>query len=170
VTFSYQISLSDYQEAQKLIRRLSAPWLRWLFWLITLVYGLTLLATLLIFVSARPKFHEAFLAIRPFLVYLTVLTLLPLLVRLQVNRTYRKNPMLHRRISVNMDEEHYDAEDGEGAQSTSPWTYFYRFAEGKRVFVIGNRSKVYLIISKSNMTEVETSQAREILSKAVRRN
>jgi hypothetical protein len=170
VTFSYQITLGDYQEAQKLIRRLSAPWLRWLWWLALLVYGLTLLATLLIFVSDRPKFHDVLVAIRPIFVCLTIFTLLPLLMRVQASISYRNNPMLRRKISVSMDEEHYEADDGEGAKSISPWANFHQFAEGKHVFVIGNRSKIYLIVSKSKLTDVETSQVREILSKAVRRN
>jgi energy-coupling factor transporter transmembrane protein EcfT len=170
VTFSYQISLSDYQEAQKLIRRLAAPWSRWLRGLALFVYGLMLLATLLIFVLARPKFHDAFLAIRPMLVFLTILILLPLLTRFQASRAYRKNPMIRRRISVSMDEEHYQAEDGEGTKSISPWSNFDRFAEGKRVFVIGSRSKIYSIISKSQMTDIDTAQVREVLSKAVPRN
>jgi uncharacterized integral membrane protein len=169
VKFSYRISLEDYQEAQRLIRKLFAPWLRWIWWAAVALWVLISLFMLYANTQGPEKLHAAWRNQLPLVVILAIYFLSQLLIRFQVKRSYKRNSALHREISVDIDEQRFEADDGAGAKSISPWDHYDRFLEGKRVFVFSGPSKICLIVSKSNMTTEQATYVRHVLTASVHR-
>lgn len=166
----YRISPADYQEAQRLIRRLSLPiphLLAFIKWMAALLFAA--LVILLLFAKFRNTraFNELWTNVRPFLVLLLVVMVTPILLRITAARTYKRNAILHRNISVELNEAGYEAEDGLGARTALTWDYFDRFLEGKRVFVLRSLSKVFTIVSKSSMSAEDLTEFRALLMRRI---
>lgn len=92
---------------------------------------------------------------------------LPAVLRVQATRAYRRDPALRREISVDLNEDHYDADDGAGARTSMTWDYYDQFVEGKRVFVLFRPSRICTIISKSSMNAEEVAEFRSLLTRCV---
>lgn len=168
--FRYSISAEDYQEAQKLIRgRLSIPLLQ-----ASLKWGSRVIFVVVAFflvyaeLTNMPGVSNLRSNVAPFLILSAIyIAGFPILFRILAARAYRRDPALHREISVDANEVCYEAEDGAGAKTSMTWNYYNRFVEGKRVFVLFRPSRICTIISKSGMNAEDVSELRALLTRCI---
>ena len=166
----YRISPADFQEAQKLMRsRLLFPFWHTLFkW--GARAGFVAVASFLIYagLTKMPGVFNLGSNTTFFLILLALyIFVLPVVLRVQAARAYRRDPALHREISVDLNEDRYEADDGAGARTSMTWDYYDRFVEGKRVFVLRRPSRIFTIISKSGMRAGDLTEFRELLTRCV---
>lgn len=117
-----------------------------------------------------PRLDNLWLNLRPLLILLVVFLLMPAFYPIFAARAYKNNPTLHREISVDFNEERYEADDGVGAKTSMTWDYYDRFLEGKRVFVIRSLSKTFAIVSKTGMSDEEVIYIRGLLARCICRH
>lgn len=170
--FRYRITLEDYFEAQRLIRRIRGlHGLVWLLRLILILIGAASLFSLGYSYFRGPgELSATWQSVRP-AVYLFCVALLFgwVVYPRQVKRSYRKNPMLQREISVNFDENRVRSDDGVGGASEFPWSHYDQFSEGSRVFVIRTTGNLFSIVSKGQMSTEEREALRSVLAKNLKK-
>jgi len=163
----YRISLEDWREAQKLMRKSIS--------------------------SRRSKFADTagiiLLLMGIFIVGLCIaevgntwikvgivaaLLILPRFGRIYCSRVidqrYNENPWIQRDLVADLHDDRFEVDDGAGAKRSETWDHYDRFREGKNVFIIGGPSMIFTIISKAQMSENEQSFIRELLPRVISQN
>jgi hypothetical protein len=164
----YRMSKEDYLEAQKLMRKLASPFFRYMNWVLRAILVASVFLLLFTALNGKSQFESVFLNLRPLLVILVFYFLLfPILLPFLASRAYRKNIFLQREITAKISEEGYEADDGAGANNSATWDHYDRFLEGKRVFIFGNPSRIFTIVSKAAMTQEEQQYFRTVLHERI---
>jgi hypothetical protein len=88
---------------------------------------------------------------------------------LRDRRTFKNDPLMHGEITVNLTSELISTHNTAGATSQFAWSAFERWLERKDMVLLVMRSRGYIILGVSSLTDVQRAELRGILSIALPR-
>jgi len=137
-------------------------------WIAPLVLAASIALLLYAKLTNDPAFDNLWSNLRPLVILLAIWVIgTPVSRRAFAARAYKRTPTLHREISADLNENRFEAEDGEGARTSMTWNNYDRVSEGKRVFVVRGVSRTFSIVFKSSMSVDEVTSVRSLLNQCV---
>lgn len=160
----YEISEQDYLDAQRLaIRNSPIRLVRWTLWVLP-VWALVLLA-FLISVIAREGFSSRVIVGLAFCLYVIFL---PLLSKRKQKQAYARNSSIHGKLFLEVTDEGVKFR-GKTVSSQISWSQFPRFSEDKKSFVLYQRSTVFNIVPKRDLSPDQVEALHEYFEQHIGR-
>ena len=164
----YRISLDDFQEAHKLMRKSQSRFRVFIVLVRLFVFGFSIMGLALIAdaqLTGTPDVHVLWRNFSAFFLLSIYFLFRPWLLQINVSRLYKRDSTLHHEISTDFTDSGFETEDDAGNRAVIAWDNYDKFFEGGRVFVLRKVSRNYfVIIPKSNMSEQSVIELRSLFA------
>jgi hypothetical protein len=161
----YEISEQDFLDAHKLAIRKSLSRSTRLIFRVLPFWGLFMFLGVM-WPVLRHGFSWKWNMLLPFSMALLFLSL-PLLMRQVQKKVYRQTANLHGKRTVTVDESGLSF-SGPAYSSRLEWTFFPRFVEGEKTFLLYQSNQIFNVIPKQQLSQEQIVQLREAFTRNIR--